>query len=297
MQRMLTIDSGSGFDTHGISVIIPSYKPEAYIRECLSSLREQDLQPDQFEILVVLNGCCEPYFSDLSEFCKHGLKDNNLKLIQTDTGGVSNARNIGLDNARGEYVCFIDDDDLVSPDYLKELHRLAKKGNCVAIANSRSFSDSIGECWPNAHARIFSKFGEGTLVPVLNARTYMSVVWGKMIPRVFIADRRFDTSFKNNEDSLFMFSISDCIQRFCVANPSVIYYRRVRNQSLTHGLHLPYLLKNNARFVLALTRVYLQDARRYSFAFYVSRVLATFKNTAFFLLKSRRRNSSSSRGQ
>lgn len=78
-----------------ISVIIPSYKPGEYVWECLESLNRQTLAKDRFEVIFVLNGCNEPWKSDLQKwFDAH--PELNVNFIQTDTPGVSNARNIAL---------------------------------------------------------------------------------------------------------------------------------------------------------------------------------------------------------
>ena len=119
-----------------ISVIIPSYKPKGYLWECLESLYNQTFPSNDFEILLVLNGCCEPYKSQIEEFLK-GKDMCNVCLIQTNQLGVSNARNIGLDRAKGDYITFIDDDDYVSPSYLEELYE-------------KALPDTISLCYPYA---------------------------------------------------------------------------------------------------------------------------------------------------
>ena len=96
-----------------ISVIIPTYKPGEYISDCLRSLEEQDFPVSDYEVIIVLNGCDMPYRSMLEDI----ITDNgyvNVRVIQTDEPGVSNARNIGIDNAKGKYLLFIDDDDWVA---------------------------------------------------------------------------------------------------------------------------------------------------------------------------------------
>lgn len=127
-----------------ISVIIPSFKPQSYLYECLKSLKGQTFDHKRFEIIIILNGCKEPFYSDIQEYIKHNLSDLNINFIQTDTPGVSNARNIGLDNAKGEYICFIDDDDAVSSDYLKGLLEKANE-NTIVTSNISSFIKDIKE--------------------------------------------------------------------------------------------------------------------------------------------------------
>src|SRR5690554_6715162 len=111
-----------------VSVIIPSYKPQDYIYTCLNSLKKQSIAPHLFEIILVLNGCNEPYYSALSRFIEDQMQQLNVRLIQMDEPGVSSARNRGLTEAAGQLIAFIDDDDYVSPSYLKEMLDIAKQG-------------------------------------------------------------------------------------------------------------------------------------------------------------------------
>ena len=72
-----------------ISVIVPTYKPQYYLWECLDSLKAQTFPRSDFEILLVLNGCCEPYKSKIEEYLLMNMM-RNVRLIQTDQPGVSN---------------------------------------------------------------------------------------------------------------------------------------------------------------------------------------------------------------
>lgn len=102
-----------------ISVIIPTYKPKEYLWDCLESLERQTLPPNEFEIIIVLNGCNEPYYSQIKKHIES--TSLNINFIHTLLGGVSNARNLGLDAANGDYISFIDDDDYVSESFLEYL--------------------------------------------------------------------------------------------------------------------------------------------------------------------------------
>ena len=122
-----------------ISVIVPTYKPQAYLWECLDSIYNQTFPKSDYELVLVLNGCNEPYNTQILDWLsKH--KDLNVQFFQIDTGGVSNARNIALDNAKGEYVTFIDDDDLISTAYLKELYEKATP-DTVSLCYPYAFND------------------------------------------------------------------------------------------------------------------------------------------------------------
>ena len=127
-----------------LSVIIPTYKPTEYLKECLSALVKQTLPPDKYEIIIVLNGCNEPYYATINEFIGNE-KIANTRIIQTNTPGVSNARNIGIDHSAGDYLAFIDDDDYISESYLEELYYIADI-DTVGIAYPYAFNDGDPLC-------------------------------------------------------------------------------------------------------------------------------------------------------
>ena len=114
-----------------ISVIVPTYKPQAYLWECLDSLVAQSLSKDDFEVVLVLNGCKEPWKGEIEDYIEKSMRGMNVNFIQTDVPGVSNARNVALDNARGEYIAFIDDDDFISENYLETLYKYSKPNRVV----------------------------------------------------------------------------------------------------------------------------------------------------------------------
>ena len=121
-----------------ISVIIPSFKPQEYLYTCLKSLEQQVFEKSDFEVVVVLNGCKEPFYSRIRSFIQKSML--NVNLIQTDEAGVSNARNIALDCVKGKYVTFLDDDDLIEPTFL-ECGYWTLETNKKA---SWAYSDSVG---------------------------------------------------------------------------------------------------------------------------------------------------------
>lgn len=88
-----------------ISVIVPTYKPQTYLWECLDSIYNQTFSKSEYELVLVLNGCNEPYNAQIKDWlAKHS--DLQVQYIQTDEAGVSNARNMALDVARGVYfIC------------------------------------------------------------------------------------------------------------------------------------------------------------------------------------------------
>jgi glycosyltransferase involved in cell wall biosynthesis len=105
-----------------VSVIVPVYKAESYLHRCVDSLLAQTF-PD-FEILLIDDG--SPDHS--GEICDaYAMRDSRVRVFHKENGGVSSARQCGIDNARGEYTIHTDPDDWVEPDMLEELYKKAKE--------------------------------------------------------------------------------------------------------------------------------------------------------------------------
>lgn len=105
-----------------VSIIIPVYKVEEYIRECLLSVINQSYK--DLEIIVVDDGSPDHSADIVREYIKC---DNRIKLIQQENGGLSAARNTGLANATGEYVFFLDSDDLLDTDAVSVMYEIFNK--------------------------------------------------------------------------------------------------------------------------------------------------------------------------
>lgn len=261
-----------------ISVIIPTYKPRAYIEECLLSLSKQGYPKDNFEIIIVLNGCNEPYRTNLQTFIDQHMYDMNVCFIQTDVPGVSNARNIALDSSQGEYICFIDDDDFVSENYLKELYKHADK-DVIPVCRPLSFIDGESNYSEYNITQDYNKYSDKKVVPFYKAHRFFNGPVYKLIHHDIIGDRRFDKRFKNGEDSLFMFLISDRIKYIEFADPSAIYYRRIRANSATQVKKpLSYSLMNYSHLMLIHTEIFFRHIGHYNFIFFLHSMLSRIKS-------------------
>lgn len=267
-----------------ISVIIPSYRPQSYIWECLDSLCRQTLDKDRFEVIIVLNGDKNPWFTDINLYIKQKMDGMNVRLVHTDITGVSPARNMGLDIATGEYITFIDDDDYVSPSYLEELLKSASKTN-ITLSKSVAFNDK------NTHAystfeQSFRLLHNKEMIPYLKARKFFSVCWMKLIHREMIGDKRFDVRFRNNEDTLFMFLLSDCFQTVSFTSPEAVYYRRLRPNG-AHVISFCQTWHNAMRLMCAYSSIYWKHIRRYSFRFYFTRLLGAIHQIMDSIIKTK----------
>jgi glycosyltransferase involved in cell wall biosynthesis len=263
-----------------ISVIIPTYKPQAYIYECLSSLITQTIDKSLFEVIVILNGCREPYYSQLQEFIANKMSGVNVNLLQTDTPGVSNARNVGLDAASGQYVTFIDDDDYVSPAYLQQLYAKAAP-DTISLCYPYAFNDGEPDIQlPYSITRAYDKWSNKFPVRLSSTvRKYFSGPCMKLIPMSFIHERRFDPAYRNGEDSLFMFLISDRFDKYAFTDKSAVYYRRYRSGSAytSHRTRWTIII-NSLSMICEYSKIYFKDISHYNFEFYFTRILASLRS-------------------
>lgn len=258
--------------TNKVTVIVPTYKPGSYLWECLYSLKNQTFPKDDYEVIVVLNGCDNPWKSEIKKYFVEGQLDN-FHLIHTLVAGVSNARNLALDAATGEFIAFIDDDDFVSPSYLEELYACASK-DVISLCYPLSFKDGTTDYFPYYITDNYIIGNGADIYPYEKARRYFSGPVYKLIHRDIIGSRRFDTSFKNGEDSIFMFAISDRFRKVKFTSQQAVYYRRVREGSaLLRKKNLLEIIGNCFNMIRAYTSIYLRTPMRYKLGFYVTRVL------------------------
>ena len=98
-----------------VSVIVPVYKVESYLRKCVDSILGQSFS--DFEVILVDDGSPD----NCGAICDdYATRDQRVKVIHKINGGLSDARNVGLDAAIGQYICFVDSDDWIEQDLLKD---------------------------------------------------------------------------------------------------------------------------------------------------------------------------------
>lgn len=107
-----------------ISIVIPVYKVEKYLEKCIKSIINQTYK--NLEIIIVDDGSPDKCPQMCDEFAQ---SDKRIKVIHKQNGGLSDARNAGIDVAKGKYITFVDSDDYVSDDYVEYMYNLIKKYN------------------------------------------------------------------------------------------------------------------------------------------------------------------------
>lgn len=259
-----------------ISVIVPSYKPQSYLWECLDSIRNQTILPKSYEIILILNGCLQPYKHHVEEYIKEHC-NWQIRLIHTDIPGVSNARNLGIDASKGEFITFIDDDDLISPNYLEELLKVSND-TCIGCSNSYCFEETIENCNDNFISKAYKKCKE---VPfsLYEYRKYLSPPVCKLIHRTIIGEVRFPVELAKSEDSVFCLQLTPKVKKMRLTGEDAIYYQRRRVGSVMRRRNsFWYEFTAFCKLEMAYLTIWLSHPFNYKCLLVLSRMAAGFKN-------------------
>lgn len=259
-----------------VSVIIPSYKPGSYLEDCLNSLASQTLDDTRFEIVLVLNGCNEPYYSMAESIIKSLPSTLQIYLFQTDQPGVSRARNMALDMIHGKYVTFIDDDDWVSPNFLESMLFLVQPDSIVN-SNVLSVNAETGATMKDV-LYDYEQFNGQEQTSLLRVRRVLSSACFKLIPTEMIGRRRFDTGFALGEDALFMASLTDRIHSVRFTPADAVYYRRLRGGSaIRRHRSLKHRAANCFTLYASYLGIYFSRPLHYNLLFFLNRLAAVSK--------------------
>lgn len=209
-----------------ISVIIPVYNVEAYLNRCMESVVKQTYR--SLEIILVDDGA-----TDLSgQMCdKWAVKDDRIKVIHKHNGGLSSARNIGLDIILGKYVMFVDSDDILSENLVSALYEELKENETdLSICDPlHIFDDTTPK---------FEKLGETRVLDPVTAiqemwyqRSFLASAWGKLYKSELFDDVRF-TVGRFYEDVDIMHEIFWKCKRIAYSNARLYGYVH-RGESIT----------------------------------------------------------------
>ena len=230
-----------------ISVIIPVYNQEEYIGACMDSLLEQSFE--DFEVLAVNDGATDASASILESYEQ---RDGRVQLIDQNNSGVSVARNNGLSHAKGEWVCFIDPDDYVAPDYLETLLKATERNpdivmsTCVAFDDQHSarqhfFPESFTARSAAEKVELFRQLMDGSYAQPKGFVTAIGVPWGKLYSRAFLQEHglQFDAALPRMQDNLFNMQAFQLAHEIVYVDYAGYYYRMGGLSARTY--------KNNAK--------------------------------------------------
>ncbi|MDD3360199.1 MAG: glycosyltransferase [Hespellia sp.] len=256
-----------------ISVIVPIYNTEKYLSKCVDSLLNQTYE--NIEIILVDDGSTD----SSPKICNH-YQDNyaNIRVIHKKNGGLSSARNAGLNQANGQLIAFVDSDDSLSPTMYSELYDALKNepdgcivcGKYVRVDEGGNISD-VKSAHEQSGKTTNEEFLRELLLHVGDASACT-----KLFPRALIGDIRFDEN-KLNEDLLFMLELIPKIQSIKYTG-KVGYYYLSRNRSISSGYGKAVIdMASNSVKVNSIVQAYYANLSEEAYRF------ALYQNMAYLL--------------
>ena len=184
-----------------ISIVVAVYNAEKTLKKCVDSLIGQTLKNTE---IILVNDCSK---DNSSSICKQYESEysNVIAIDNPYNVGVSATRNNGIEKAKGDYICFVDSDDYVEPDYLEQLLNNFKKYNTVPICGF-IYHDEVNHCkpvkysWSGGEEKV--SLGDAFK---LNAELYLTALWNKLFDMQIIEkfNVRFDENLSMGEDLRF----------------------------------------------------------------------------------------------
>lgn len=197
-----------------ISIIIPIYNTQKYLQRCIDSILVQSFT--DFELILVNDGSTDDSESICRNYC---LKDSRIKLFNKSNGGVSSARNLGIQHASSEYVTFIDSDDFIGKDYILDLIRCHNQYNSdLTIAGFTKIQQHNINC-P-------SKIVNKSDLSILFSNNTICVPYGKIYNRATLISQniKFQEGIHLGEDTIFVLEYLLTCNTIAICNNSDYFY-------------------------------------------------------------------------
>ena len=215
-----------------VSIIVPVYNVEKYLTKCLESLVNQTL--DDYEILVVNDGSpddsqsiIDKYMNDYPEL---------IKAFNKENGGLSDARNFGIENATGDFIGFVDSDDYVDVTMFEKLYNRAAETDsdivvCAHNAITLDKNDEVKDCVVHGLENHY-KFGKSIFESPEILAYSRSYAWNKLYKREVLNEYRFPVG-QLFEDSAVVYNILSAAKKIEIVNEPLYYYVTGRAGAIT----------------------------------------------------------------
>ncbi|MBR2786956.1 MAG: glycosyltransferase [Clostridia bacterium] len=213
-----------------ISIVVPIYNVEEYLKRCVDTIINQTYK--NLEIILVDDGAKDNSGKICDEYIN---KDNRIKVIHKENGGLSDARNVGLENANGEYIAFIDSDDYISKDFIEKLYNLCIEKNAeIAQCSYQRVYDNKNSEENNTEIKTVTMDGNEAILKLFASKnSEYTVAWNKLYKTSL-----FDTGIRYpkgmlHEDEATTYKLFYKAKNIVVTNEELYYYY-IRKNSITN---------------------------------------------------------------
>lgn len=225
----MKIKSGENNCDKLVSVIVPVYNVEKYLAECLDSLQAQTYP--HWEAICVNDGSTDNSWQILQ---KYAARDSRFVIINQKNSGVSATRNAALQKAKGDYIAFLDSDDMLYCQFMEYMAAALEKTNSdIAVCGYENRGNNVKKC----------RYRQCELKELFNPISYFLkrkkpklqiAVWGKLYKREILDDLLFSADFKQMaEDYYYSFLVFERVKKIVCVKDKLLFYRQTES-SLTH---------------------------------------------------------------
>ncbi|MDD1401143.1 glycosyltransferase family 2 protein [Limosilactobacillus reuteri] len=208
-----------------ISVVVPIYNVKNYLNKCIDSLLKQDIE-ENFEIILVDDGSTDGSDVIVDKYAEN--HSDKIVAIHKKNSGLSDARNVGIDKAKGQWIAFVDSDDYVSERYLSELYSNAKLTHADLIAcsyyNVDENNNVVSVKTHKSEVMNKKKFWQDIYINNVESSIY-TVAWNKLYAKKIFNNLRYRSGIKNEDDDI-IYSIIHVTDKISFISSKLYYYRK-----------------------------------------------------------------------
>lgn len=225
------------------SIIVPVYNVDKYITKCIESVKNQDYT--KWEMIIIDDGSSDKTFEIIEKYSKI---DNRIKIFQTSHGGPSNARNLGIKQASGDFIAFLDGDDYWDIHYLKKITIIINRHNADVLCASRhyNYTDQSVEKIEYFDSNIFNQLEGNEKIAFLFEREncYPGATWNNLYRLEFIKENKiyFEAKIKLSEDTDFVLKTITSTDKIIAHDIDFYFYRKNNQNSITRKMSYNLLI-------------------------------------------------------
>lgn len=237
------------YDTDLVSIIIPAHNNQNSLQKSIESVVNQSYR--NIEVLIVENGSTDNTYRIAKKFAR---RYSRIKVFRTEKRGVSNARNIGLDKAKGDIIGFCDADDFYEPEIVQSVvDTIKREGSQIVVCGIRKVLHGKKSCECILKcSEMWSK--EKFIVKVLVDHNVMGSVWNKFFKSELAKRYRFNPSLTLCEDTHYCVSLAGGIKGRISYIKKIGYNYCENNSSATNNIQ-NHFLDNKSAYILAMEEI------------------------------------------
>lgn len=236
-----------------ISIIIPVYNVEEYLNQCLDSIINQSY--NNLEIIIIDDGSTDNSSKICDEFA---IKDNRIKVIHKSNGGLSDARNIGIENSNGKYIFFVDSDDFIDNIMIEKLYKLIKANDAdISMCNfTYYYNDDLKHELIESPVKNDILNRQEAIDKLFEEKNWFYVVaWNKLYKKEIWDDIKFPKGYIHEDEAVIHKVFMKC-NKIVTTSESLYFYRQVKGSIMNSGFNEKRLDKY---YALSDRIVFLKD--------------------------------------